>query len=178
MLLFFALASCGQSKLIGKYEVSIRDEHLADAIRKYVTQNKIDPRKKVITIKPEIGLKKVFTITNEFSQLYKTYSSPTYYGTLDDDKVFFIYTNIEKTFKRTSDLLLKEIDGYLLARGIALSKDTHLTYSAPVWRLVEQCDGSYELDMNVTPFEFQNLPCGYSIVRDSVKLDSIMLIRK
>jgi hypothetical protein len=172
------LTSCCQTKCSDQYKVSINDELVADAIRKYVVENRIDITKKVITIKAEVGIRRVFTITNDFSELYRTYFPPTYFGVLDGDKVFFLFTDVEKTFGRNNELIVKAIDELLDKYEVTLSKDTHLTYSAPVWRIVEQCDGTYRLNRNVTPFEFENLPCGYSIVRDSVKLDSIVLIKK
>ena len=178
IVLMSAISCTEQPKQLGEFEVELEDQFVADAVRKYVQENNIDFKKKVITIKAETGLKEVFTISNEVAPLYKTNFTPTYYGILDDQIVFFVFTQVESTFKTKKSTVIYEIDGVLVRHGALLSANENLTYSAPVWRVVQECNDRYTLNKSVSPFEFDTLPCGYAIVRDSVKLDSIKLIKR
>jgi hypothetical protein len=170
------MISCSAQKST-QFKVEIADEFVAETIRKYVNENNVDVKAKVITIKAEIGIKKIFTITDEIGALYSANFTPTYYGVLDKKIVFFVFTRVEKTFKPDRVRIINEIDQVLGDHEVKLvTKMTN--YSAPLWRLVEQCDGTYRLNKEVTPFEFDDIPCGYSIIRDSVKLDSLKLIKR
>lgn len=178
IVLMYAFSCTGQPKQPGQFEVQLDDQVVADAVREYVQENNIDFKKKVITIKTEIGFKKVFTITNEVAPLYKTNFTPTYFGILDNQIAFFVFTQVETTFRVKKLNIVHEIDQFLMRHGILLSANVDLTYGAPVWRVSRECNDKYTLNKNVTPFEFETLLCGYAIVRDSVKLDSIKLIKK
>jgi hypothetical protein len=178
IVLISAISCIEQPKQLEQFKVELDDQFIQDAIRKYVHENNIDLEKKVITIKAQIGLKKVFTITDEPAALYRTNFIPTYYGILDDQIVFFVFTQVESKFRTKKSTVVEEIDEFLTRHGTVLSANGNLTDSAPVWRVIEECDNSYRLTKNVSPFEFETLPCGYTIVRDSVKLDSVMLIKR
>lgn len=83
----------------------------------------------------------------------------------------------ERIFARDDNHIINEIDRVIAEHKIKLVENSNLNYSAPVWRVVEECDGTYEINKRVSPFEYDSVPCGYSIVRDSVKLDSLILKR-
>lgn len=179
LIIIQSISSCNAQTESSSFKVQISDEFVAETVRQYIIENKIDIKKKIITIRAEVGTKKVFEITDYFSALYKeSRFTPTYYAILDNSIVVLVFTRVEQTFKRDHTQIIKEIDKVLEIYKIVLSKEIHLNYNAPVWSVVEQCDGEYEVNKNVTPFRFESIPCGYSIVRDSVKLDSLMLIKK
>jgi len=178
IILISATCCSAQRREQEYYRVDLTDRFLADAITQYVNDNKIDLKKQVITIKVSGDQKNTFTFTDEITALHKTRFVPNYYGMLDGRIAFFVYAKTEQAFRTKSKTIVHEIDQFLAANNIVLPANTGLTYSSPVWRVTRECDKKYFLNKSAGPFEFEDMPCGYHVIRDSVKLDSLKLIKK
>jgi len=182
VLTFTFACMCHAQNVKDEFKVDISDNHLAMVIREYVAENHIDAKRRVITLKIVTGQKKTVTITNEIGALYCIDGFvPTYYGVLDGKILFLAYAHVDNLFKRDLSGITKEIANELKKLGVKLEsrKDGVLnkTYSAPTWRLTEELTG-YMLNKKVTPHEFASIPQGYAIVRDSIELDNLVLIKR
>lgn len=183
LLFLYSIAPISNAqKANSNYKVYIDDAYLASSIVSYVEEYNIDVKRHVIALNIVTGGKKNVTITNENSRLFKTrHFVPTNYGVLAGNIMFLVYAPVDNLFTRNLAQVRNEIEGCLRDLNIHLEDIEdgvlHKTYSAPVWRLTEESEG-YVLNKRVTPYEFDTIPPGYAIVRDSLKRDSIVLIRR
>jgi hypothetical protein len=155
------------------HQVTMVDSTLTAAIHQYVHENGINLREKVVSVEVNNGPKSTYHISNQNSKLYKE-SSPSYYA-LCDSVVVFIYTGFERNFEYHLSLS-RELDSFLDRRSVKLKEFEPLksTYNPPTWRLTE-CNGNYQLDKKLDPYQVDFVPCGYTLLQDSTNLDSLIV---
>ena len=177
VLLSFALLSCSERD--NNFRVDL-DGNLRKVIEAYVEEKGIAKNKKVIvtdwnvTVEGRIDI----LISNLNTDLYRdNTNAPTYYSELPNGIVVFIYTNVENALSRNSTEIVAEIDQVLLRNNIVLEPYKQLQYSAPTWRVTKCPDNGYRLTTELDPFEYQFVPCNYILRQDSVKSDSLYVIK-
>jgi hypothetical protein len=177
LLVAFACLSQGDKPEEGSYFIKISNKKLIESIRQYVFENKIDCSEKIITVEVVGNDNQVFLIASEISEVHTYDQAPTFYSTIDDKVIVFIYTGAESLIDKESQMLIVNgINRLLKAQNVRLQKFGK-TYSRPVWRLVK-CGNEYMLEKEVQPFVLNHIPCGYSIEQDSIRLDSLILKRR
>ena len=175
-MILMSIISC-REVVTENYNTRILNSKLVEAINLYVENNKIDVTSSIITLTPSDG--ESFIISNENSDMFKSDLLPTYYSTLDDCKVVFIYSERISAFSLVSkENILLELQQVFKKCNVTLKKyKLGMTYNPPVWK-VWTCDNVLSVDDFTKSYELERLPYGYGVTQNSVNLDSLFIYRK
>jgi hypothetical protein len=160
-----------------RYSIELNDS-IKQVISTYVEENNIDVKSKIITTEWIVNdYRTNVYISNLYSKLYeKEGHTPTYYAIIDNKIIVLIYAGIEKAIFKKTDEILGEIDYLVQKNQIKLSLDTGYFYYAPTW-LYSVCGEESKLVKKFPPFEYNFIPCGYTLLQDTVRKDSLFVIR-
>lgn len=169
------LLSCQTEKT--DHFVSLNDS-LKNVISNYVESNNLDIKTKVISIRYSIGEERTdIYITNINNEIYKERDfTPYFYSVLDNGTVVLVYTGFESIFFYDASGIENEITDLIDQYGVKLEGSTESFYYAPTWKY-SQCFGSASLSKKMDPLEYDFIPCGYRLIQDTTKTDSLFLVK-
>jgi hypothetical protein len=177
VMLTCLIISCAQKEK--KYEVEV-DRDIEKIILSYIKGNNLDLKSKVVATSWVVtpNDRTDVYISNINSNSYKNIKySPSYYSVLDTGVVVFVFTNIENLIDKKSNAIVTEIDNLLISQNIVLKPDSGNFYYAPTW-LYSSCGEQHTLIKKLPPFEYNFVPCGYVLLQDTVKKDSLYIMRR
>jgi len=178
-LLTFTLTCCFIKKG-STFEVKL-DNELQEILVDYLKENNIDSNRKVIITEWVVNPNDKIDvyISNINTDLYrKKKYTPSYYATLRNGAVVFIYTNVESLIDRDIQPILIEIEDLLKEKAVTLKSDSGFQYSAPTWLYTSCSGGINKVTKKLNPLEYNFIPCGYALRQDTLKADSIYILRK
>ena len=157
--LFIALniVSC-QSKN-SSYAVTL-DDSVKQAVIRYVNENDIDLKSRIITTHWVANPYRTdIYISNSFRQLNASQSHiPTYYTTISDSIIVFIYSGVERNIGRDTEKLSNELKDLLTRKNIKLKPDNGLLTHTRTW-LYAMCGGSNKLIKEPSVSDLFYIPC-------------------
>jgi len=177
-LLLLGLMNCSLKKE-NQFEVQL-DIGLENVILGYMRENNVDTKNKVIVTEWKVtpNDRTDIYISNMATDLYSQAKyAPSYYASLENGSVIFIYTNVENLMVRETKLITTEIQDLLLMRKISLKTDSGYQYFAPTW-LYTYCAGNSSVVKKLNPLDYDFIPCDYIIRQDSVVTDSVYVMKK
>lgn len=175
ILVGLIIISCQKAET--KYSTEL-DSSIKKVIISYVKENSIDLKSKIVTVEWSVtDYRTDIYISNSNIELHKKpENTPIYYSVVDENAVVFIYSGIERFVSRDTREITREIDELLLTRNIQLSPDSGHFYRAPRW-LYTSCENKSKLSKKIPPFEYNYIPCGYTLLQDTSILDSLYIVK-
>ncbi len=173
--LVISIASCRSQKK--RFAIELNDS-IKYAVLEYVRENNVDIKSKVITTRWVVNTFRTDVyISNSFKKFGEEQTGvPAYYSILDESIVVFLYSGVEGSISRNTKAISTEVEDILNRYQIKLSSNDSSFYRPSTW-LYTFCDGKSELIKKSYPFERYYIPCGYSLKQDSIRQDSLFIMK-
>jgi hypothetical protein len=145
------------------------DEQISKSILAYTMENNVDIKSNVIVtqwVVTPFERTDIYISSTNAANYKARKGAPTYYCTLDDGTIVFIYSNVERLIDRNVDKLIEEIDFTLEKYDVDLTSDTANFYYAPTW-LYTNCSDTTILQKKIPALEYATIPCDYVLLQDS-----------
>ena len=167
LLMALTIISCQRSSSTNAVSL---DDLVNQAIVRYVSENNIDLKTRVITTDWVANPYRTDVyISNSFHQLIDIPSHvPTYYSIISDSIVVFVYSGVERSIGRDTQELSKEIRDVLTDKNVKLEPDNGNIIHTRTW-LYTVCEGNGELIREPAVSDLFYIPCRNVFLRDTLR---------
>ncbi|HEV8511883.1 MAG TPA: hypothetical protein VGQ59_01315 [Cyclobacteriaceae bacterium] len=156
-VLLFGIASC--QRMQKNYFVTL-DDHVRDAIKSYVKENRIDVNSGVITTDWLVNPYRTDVYISNTSRQFtdRLNSVPSYYSLVSDSIIVLIYSGVENGIIRNTRGITLEINDLLVKKHVKLFPKSKYVDHTRTW-LYTLCNGNGELIREPSISDLFYIPC-------------------
>lgn len=169
-LMILTIISC-QKSTSSTSAVSL-DDSVQQAIIRYVNENDVDLKSTVIITDWVANPYRtdVYILSSSHEFMDSQSHMPTYYSIISDSIVVFVYSGVERSIGRDTQVLSKEIRDLLTEKNVTLEPDNGNIIHTRTW-LYTVCDGNGELIREPAVSDLFYIPCRNIVLRDTLRND-------